>query len=119
MAVRKKTSRKKATNRRTLDGGLRELEKRVPKNLKGTVRDLRSRIRDLQKQADRLRRERDQRWQKLETQARSEITKLLRRVEKAVAPAPRRKSATRKKTARKKATRKTTRKKATRKKTRR
>lgn len=54
-------------------------------------------------QLDRARREREQRWRRLEGQIRSDIAKLLRRLEKTVAtnaPAP--KKGRRKKTARRK-----------------
>ena len=124
-ARKKKNTRKKSTTRKTgsraraaIDDGLRDLEKRLPKNLRSSVRDLRGNIKALQKQADRLRDERDARWQKLETQVRGDVAKLLRRLEKAVAPSARKKAPARKKTARRKTARRTTaRKKTTRKKT--
>jgi len=123
--ARKKTARKYSASRAraAIDDGLRDLEKRLPKNLKSSVRDLRGNLKSLQKQTDRLRAERDARWQKLETQVRGDIAKLLRRLEKAVAPASsaksssRRRTTARKKTARKPARRRATARKTTRRKT--
>jgi hypothetical protein len=92
------------------------------------VKDLRRNLGDLQKQIDKARAERDERWRKVENQVRTDTVRLLKRIEKAVAPpkpakkarkasrkkATRKKAAGKKKTARKKAVRKkTTRKKAT------
>lgn len=112
MAARKKkkTARRKSAAS-AVDENLRELQKRLPKNLRGAVGDLRKNIKSLQSQVDRVRAERDARWQRLETQIRRDAARVLRRLEKAVAPA----SKGRKKPARRKPARKTARKKTTRK----
>jgi histone H1/5 len=124
-ARKKKTTRKKtsarARTRKTIDAGLRDLEKRLPANLRGPVRDLRANLKALQKQVDKTRADREERWRRLEAQIRRDAASALRRLEKAVAGstkkvAPKKKKAARKKTARKKtATKKTARRKTTRK----
>jgi hypothetical protein len=125
-ARKKKTTRKKtsarARTRKTIDAGLRDLEKRLPANLRGPVRDLRANLKALQKQVDKARADREERWRRLEAQIRRDAASALRRLEKAVAGstkkvAPKKKKkAARKKTARKKtATKKTARRKTTRK----
>lgn len=124
MAARKTTRKKtprsaRSRARAAIDEGLRDFEKRIPQNLKSTVRELRSNLKALLRQADKLLAERDARWRKLDTQVRNEIVKVLRRIEEAVAPpGSGSKSSARKKSRRKpSARRKTTRKKTTRKKT--
>jgi hypothetical protein len=132
MSARKKSRRKPNTSRarRTIEAALRDLEKRLPANLRGPVRDLRANLASLQKQMDKARKDREDRWRRLEAQVRKDTARLLRRLEKAVAGgAGPRKASTGKKTSRKKtsgkktarkktaARKKTPRKKSTRKKT--
>jgi len=123
MSARKKKSTRKSTPsrtrsraRRTIDAGLRDLEKRLPANLRGPIRDLRANLAALQRQVDKARKDREERWRRLEAQIRSDTARLLRRLEKAVASGGRKKTS-RKKASGKKAGRKTARKKTTRKKT--
>ena len=121
MSARKKKTRKSSTRSRarsTIDAGLRDLERRMPANLRGPVRDLRANLRALPEQIDKARAERDERWRRLERQLRSDAARLLRRLEKAVSGSGSRKASTRKKSgAKKSARRKPARKKTTRKKT--
>lgn len=86
----------------TLSDSLQQLERRVPQNLRPTVRQLRRGLRDLQKQLERARAERDARWTRIETQVRKELASFLRRIEKAVEPSTAR-GTTRKKASRRKA----------------
>jgi len=89
-----KTTRKKATGRRSprdraqaaLDDSLRQLEKRLPKNLASLTRDLRRNLKDLQRQIDRARKEREDRWNRIEAQIRRDAARMLRRLEKAIEP---------------------------------
>ena len=122
MAARKKTRRKVAPRKKArkspaeaaraaLDSNLRQLEKQLPKNLASGVRELRENLRDLEKQVDKARAEREERWQKLENQIRRDVARVLRRLEKAVAPAAK-KPARKKPAAKKKAAGKKARKKA-------
>jgi hypothetical protein len=94
MSARKK---KRATKKKTIrnarqrakdviEVGLRDLERRLPSNLRGAVRDMRGNLRSFQQQIDRSRRERDARWRRIETQLRRDMVRLLQRLEKAVAP---------------------------------
>lgn len=109
-ASRRKTARRRWNPRDALEEGLRDLEQRLPANLRGAVRDLRANLKSVQAQLEKMRRDREERWHRIETQLRRDIANLLRRLEKAVAPrsggrsaarkAPRRKTSTRKKTAR-------------------
>jgi TolA-binding protein len=109
-----KTTRSKAASRRSprdraqaaLDDSLRQLEKRLPKNLAGVARDLRRNLNDLQRQIDKARKEREDRWNRIEAQIRRDAVRVLRRLEKAVEPrssAPKRKKAVRKKATKSKA----------------
>lgn len=119
MTARKKKTRR-STNTRTrnaIDSGLRDLEKRLPANLRGPVRDLRANLASLQKQMDKARREREERWRKLESQIRRDMARLLRRLEKAVVGGGTKKSTRKKKTRRKKTARRKAGTKGTRKKT--
>jgi TolA-binding protein len=114
----KKASRKSPRDRAqaALDDSLRQLEKRLPKNLASVARELRRNLKGFQRQIDKARKEREDRWNRIEAQIRRDAARVLRRLEKAVEPragAGARKKATRKKATRKKATpRKTTPKKA-------
>lgn len=93
-AARVKTTRKKTTSRKSpreraqaaLDDSLRQLEKRLPKNLASVARDLRRNLKDFQRQIDRARKEREDRWNRVETQIRRDAARVLRRLEKAVEP---------------------------------
>ena len=105
----KSTRPKRSSPGDALDDGLRQLEKQLPKNLAGGVKELRKNLRDLQRQIDKARKERDDRWQKLENQIRKDAARALRRLEKAVAPASK---PARKKTAKKAARKAPARKKA-------
>ena len=108
--ARAKTTRKTATSRKSpreqaqaaLDDSLRQLEKRLPKNLAGVARDLRRNLNKFQRQIDRARKEREDRWNRIEDQIRRDAVKVVRRLEKAVEP--QRKTVARKKATRKKAT---------------
>jgi TolA-binding protein len=80
---------------------LAELEKRLPGNLKGRVRDLRRNLKDFQKQIDKARAEREARLQRLADQVRRDVAKLLKQLEKAVRPPAKGKAARKKPTAKK------------------
>lgn len=98
MAARKKSTvrrkgakgrvgtRARERSRQTIDEGLAQLEKQVPKNLRGIVKDLRKNLKNVQKQIDQARSEREARWERLERQMRSEAASMLRRLEKAIEP---------------------------------
>jgi len=114
-AARVKTTHKKTTSRKSpreraqaaLDDSLRQLEKRLPKNLASVARDLRRNLKEFQRQIDRARKEREDRWNRIEDQIRRDAARVLRRLEKAVEPqrgAGARKKATRKKAAPRKTT---------------
>jgi len=81
MAARKKKS---ASNR--FQAGLRDLERRLPRNLQSAVRDMRANLRVFQKQLERARLDRDTRWRKVQSQMRGDLVRLLQRLEKALAP---------------------------------
>jgi len=81
MAARKKKS---ASNR--FQAGLRDLERRLPRNLQSAVRDMRANLRVFQKQLERARLDRDTRWRKVQSQMRRDLVRLLQRLEKALAP---------------------------------
>jgi hypothetical protein len=81
MAARKKVS---ASTR--LQAGLRDLEKRMPRNMQTAMREARANLRKFQQQLERARKDRDARWRKVQTQMRRDVVRLLRRLEKAVAP---------------------------------
>jgi hypothetical protein len=107
---RKTTSRKSPGDRAraAFDDSLRQLEKRLPKNLASMARELRRNLKEIERQIDRARKEREERWNRIEAQIRRDAARMLRRLEKAVEPraaAGTRKKATRKKAVRKKATR--------------
>ena len=109
MTARQKSTREPAARRSsrrpsTASEALSQLERQLPKNLRGLVRDLRKNLGDLQKQVDKARTDRDERWRKIESQVRRDTVRLLRRIEKAVAPAAVGKQS--KKSAKRKATRK-------------
>jgi TolA-binding protein len=109
-----KSTRRKATSRKSpgdraraaFDDSLRQLEKRLPKNLASMARELRRNLKEIERQIDKARKEREDRWNRLEAQIRGDAARLLRRLEKAVEPRPGggvRKKATRKKPTRSKA----------------
>jgi hypothetical protein len=102
-ARKKRTTRKKkpAYTRKTIDGGLRDLERRLPPNLRGPIRDLRANLKALQKQVEKARADREERWKRLEAQIRRDAASALRRLEKAVAGSASR-STSKKKTSKKK-----------------
>lgn len=110
MVARKKQTARAKTTRKSpreqaqaaLDDSLRQLEKRLPKNLASVARDLRRSLTKFQRQIDRVRKEREDRWNQIEDQIRRDAVRVLRRLEKAVEP--QRRTGARKKTARKKAT---------------
>jgi hypothetical protein len=82
MAARKKSS--SASKR--IQSGIRDLEKRLPRNVQSAVRDVRANLRVLQKQLERARVDRDARWRKLQNQMRRDVVRLLQRLEKALSP---------------------------------
>ncbi len=51
---------------------------------------------ELEKQVDKARTDRERRWNRLETQVRGDLARLLRRAEKAVEPKPRKKKVAKK-----------------------
>lgn len=126
ISTRRRTARRKSSGLPpTAAEALTQLERRLPRNLRGMVKDLRKNLGDLQKQVDKARADRDARWRKIETQVRRDTVRLLRRIEKAVAPAatskkskksPKRKAARKKTASKKTARKKTVRKKTARKK---
>ena len=81
MAARKKSSASKR-----FSVGLRDLERRLPPNVRSAVRDMRANLRVLQRQLERARLDRDARWSKIQNQMRRDIVRLLQRLEKALAP---------------------------------
>ncbi len=81
MAARKKVSASKR-----IQAGLRDLEKRMPRNMQSAMNEARANLRKFQHQLERARKNRDARWQKVQTQMRRDVVRLLQRLEKAVAP---------------------------------
>ena len=81
MAARKKVSASKR-----FQAGLRDLEKRMPRNMQNAMREARANLRKFQQQLERARKHRDARWRKVQTQMRRDVVRLLQRLEKAVAP---------------------------------
>ncbi len=79
-------ARKKASASKRFQSGLRDLERRLPRNLQTAVRDMRANLRVVQKQLERARLDRDARWRKIQTQMRRDLVRLLQRLEKALAP---------------------------------
>jgi hypothetical protein len=87
MAARKKApARKKASASKRFSAGLRDLEKRLPPNLRSAARDMRANLRVVQKQLERARLDRDARWSRIQNQMRRDLVRLLQRLEKALAP---------------------------------
>jgi hypothetical protein len=86
-----RAARQRARN--AFQEGLRDLERRLPSNLRSAVRDLRANFAAFQRQMDRARQEREARWRRLQTQMRRDTARILRRLEKAVAPAERARAA--------------------------
>jgi hypothetical protein len=92
MTARKTTgARRSARNasrraRNAFEEGLRDLERRLPSNLRSTVRDLRENLKAFQHQMERGRVEREARWHRMQIQLRRDMVRLLQRLEKAVAP---------------------------------
>lgn len=81
MAVRKKVSASKR-----IQAGLRDLEKRMPRNMQNAIHEARANLRKFQQQLERARKDRDTRWRAVQTQMRRDVVRLLQRLEKAVAP---------------------------------
>jgi hypothetical protein len=67
---------------------LGRLERQLPAPLRRMLRDLVRNLREAQRQLDAARAERDKRWQKLQTQLRSDAARMLRALEKRVEPGP-------------------------------
>ena len=80
------TARKKASTSKRFQAGLRDLERRLPKNVQSAVRDVRANLKVLQRQLERARVDRDARWRKIQGQMRRDIVRLLQRIEKALSP---------------------------------
>ena len=76
--------------RRTRDWerNLGRLERQLPAPLGRMLRDLVKNLREAQRQLEAARAERDKRWQKLQTQLRSDAARMLRQLEKRVEPRP-------------------------------
>ncbi len=101
MATKKKSkTRKKTSPREAIHDTLNRLEKELPPNLSGMVRQMRRSMLDLEKQIDKTRKDSERRWERQQIQLRRDLASMLRRLEKAVAPTPNRKprKATHKKT---------------------
>ena len=79
-------ARKKASTSKRFQAGLRDLERRLPRNLRSAVRDMRANLSVLQKQLERARLDRDARWRRIQNQMRRDMVRLLQRLEKALAP---------------------------------
>jgi len=79
-------ARKKASASKRFQSGLRDLERRLPRNVQSAVRDMRANLRVLQRQLERVRLDRDTRWSKIQSQMRRDLVRLLQRLEKALAP---------------------------------
>jgi hypothetical protein len=98
MSARKKVgARKRIENARkrardAVEVGMRDLERRLPSNLRSAVRDLRANMRAFQRQLERARQDREARWRRMQTQMRRDMVRLLQRIEKAVAPSAQRAS---------------------------
>ena len=84
MAARKKS---KSSTSEKFQSGLRDLERRLPRNLQGAVREMRANLRVLQRQLERARFDRDARWRRIQTQMRRDMVRLLQRLESALRPA--------------------------------
>jgi hypothetical protein len=80
------SARKKVTASKRIQAGLRDLEKRMPRNMQTAMREARANLRKFQQQLERARKGRDARWRKVQTQMRRDVVRLLQRLEKAVAP---------------------------------
>jgi predicted phage gp36 major capsid-like protein len=80
MAARKKVSASKR-----IQAGLRDLEKRMPRNMQSAMNEARANLRKFQRQLERVRKDRDARWRKVQSQMRRDVVRLLQRLEKAVA----------------------------------
>ena len=96
MSARKKLSATKRIQnagkraRDAVEVGLNDLERRLPSNLRSTVRDMRANLRAFQRQLERGRQEREARWRRVQSQMRRDVVRLLQRLEKALTPsAPR------------------------------
>ena len=74
--------------RRSMDWerNLQRLERQLPAPIRRLMRDLVKNLREAQRQLEAARAERDARWQKLQTQLRTDAVRLLRQLEKAVQP---------------------------------
>src|SRR5262245_54927021 len=92
MTARKKVSaRKRIQNaqrraRGAVEEGLSDLERRLPTNLRSTVREMGTNLRAFQRQLERNRKERETRWRRMQAQMRRDMVRLLQRLEKALAP---------------------------------
>ena len=93
-ATARKTAHKK-TPRMSDSRSLDRLEKELPTNLARLVRQVRRSLNDMERQLEKARADGEKRWSKIETQARSDTARLLRKLENAVEPSKRtRKKAT-------------------------
>ena len=96
MTARKKVSATKRIQnaqkraRDAVEEGLRDLERRLPSNLRSAVRDMRANLRAFQQQLERARQDREARWRRMQTQMRRDMVRLLQRLEKALAPSAQR-----------------------------
>lgn len=79
-------ARKKSSTSKRFSSGIRDLEKRLPRNVQSAVREMRANLRVLQKQLERVRLDRDARWKKLQIQMRRDMVRLLQRLEKVLSP---------------------------------
>ncbi len=114
MATRKtskvKTGRR-SSSREALAETLDRLERDLPPNFARALQQIRRSLVQLEKQIDKGRADGERRWNRAETQLRSDLARLIRRLEKAVEPRPaarKKKVAAKKKTSKVPARKKTT-----------
>jgi len=75
-----------ARRSRDWERNLERLTRQLPAPLGRMLRDLVANLREAQRQLEAARSERDKRWQKLQTQLRSDAARMLRMLERRVEP---------------------------------
>ena len=73
----------------SLSDAIARLPKRLPANLRPLMHQVQRRVRALERQLEKGRAERERRWEEQQLRFRGEVARLLRRLEKAIAPGPR------------------------------
>ncbi|HKA15338.1 MAG TPA: hypothetical protein VKH41_10010 [Myxococcota bacterium] len=86
MSARKRIQSAGKRARDAVEVGWNDLERRLPGNLRSTVREMRQNLRVFQQQLERGRKEREARWRKMQAQMRRDMVRVLQRLEKALSP---------------------------------